>query len=94
MEQPTQEGIPEPSQRDSQEDPSPASAGDSIQLSLTDEERAGLIAEVDRLQRCSIIGKIIGSRPSRGELRDQLQGALLAEVGKIKDIQILGRSFY
>ena len=54
----------------------------------------GLAAEIDRLQRFSVIGKVIGSRPSRGELRDLLQSRLLAEVGKIADVQLLGRGFY
>ena len=41
-----------------------------------------------------MIGKIVGSRPSRGEFRDLLQSRLLAEVGKITDVQVLGRGFY
>lgn len=81
-------------QRDSPEAPSPAPEASSIRLSLTDEERAGLRSEVERLEQFSVIGKIIGSRPSRGELRDLLQSRLLAEVGKIIDIQLLGRGFY
>ena len=81
-------------QRDSDAIPSPAPEAPPIRLSLTDEERAGLAAEIDRLQRFSVIGKVIGSRPSRGELRDLLQSRLLAEVGKIADVQLLGRGFY
>ena len=37
---------------------------------------------------------MVGSRPSQGELQDLLRGKLLAEVGKISDVQILGRGFY
>ena len=88
--------MEEPShhQRDSDAAPSPTPEASPIRLSLTDEERAGLAAEIDRLQRFSVIGKVIGSRPSRGELRDLLQSRLLAEVGKIADVQLLGRGFY
>ena len=73
-------------QRDSDASPSPAPEGSPIRLSLTNEERAGLAAEIDRLQRFSVIGKVVGSRPSRGELRALLQSRLLAEVGKITDV--------
>ena len=86
--------MAEPSQRDSTEAPSPAPSATFIQLSLTDEERVGLAAEVERLQLHLVIGKVVGSRPSHGELRDQLQGCLLSEVGKIVDVQALGRGFY
>ena len=50
----------------------PASSAAPIKLSLTNEERAGLAAKVERLQLHSVIGKVVGSRPSRNELRDQL----------------------
>ena len=83
-----------PHQRDSSEAPSPAPDASPIRLSLSDEERAGLRSEVERLEQFSVIGKIIGSRPSRGELRDLLQSRLLAEVGKITDVQLLGRGYY
>ena len=86
--------TPEPPQRDSFEAPSPTHSGAAIRLSLSDEVRAGLSAEVSRLEQVSVIGKLVGGRPSRGELRDLLQSRLLAEVGKIVDIQILGRGFY
>ena len=94
MEPQTQDGSTVPPQRDSDEAPSSATTAEPVQLSLSDEERAGLVAEVERLQVFSVIGKVVGSRPSRGELRDLLQEKLLAEVGKIRDVQILGRGFY
>ena len=83
-------GETEPPQRDSGEAPSTNSPASPIRLSLTDEERVGLAAEVDRLQLHSVIGKVVASRPSRGDFSDLLQSRLLAEVGKIVDIQILG----
>ena len=86
---------PEPTQqRDSFEAPSSASSPSPIRLSLTDEDTTSLATEVECLQASSIICKIIGSRPSQGERRDLLQSSLLAEVGKLVDIQTLGHSFY
>ena len=61
-----------PLQRDSREAPLPAPSTAPIKLSLSDEERASLAIEVEWLQLHSVIGKVVGSRPSRGELRDQL----------------------
>lgn len=51
-------------------------------------------AEVSRLQLCSFIDNVARSRSTMGEFCDLLQGWLLAEVGKIKDVQILGHGFY
>ena len=82
------------SQRDSNEAPSPAPPPAALRLSLSAEEKASLLAEIDRLQATSVICKVAGFRPSRGEMRDLLQARLLADVGKIVDVQTLGRSFY
>lgn len=77
--------------RDSFEAPSPTPPIASIQLSLLNEERAQLLAKVEHLQHFPIIGKVVGSCPSRGGLQGLLQ-ELLSEVGKIKDLYILGRN--
>ena len=82
------------SQRDSNEAPSTAPPPAALRLSLSAEEKASLLAEIDRLQATSVICKVAGFRPSRGEMRDLLQARLLADVGKIVDVQTLGRSFY
>ena len=82
------------SQRDSNEAPSSAPPPAALRLSLSAEEKASLLAEIDRLQATSVICKVAGFRPSRGEMRDLLQARLLADVGKIVDVQTLGRSFY
>ena len=72
MDAQTQAESTVPPQRDSTKAPLPANTVEPVQLSLSDEERAGLAAEVERLQLVSVIGKVVGSRPSRGELRDLL----------------------
>ena len=41
-----------------------------------------------------MICKVVVFQPSRGEMRDLLQARLLADVGKIDDVQALGWSFY
>lgn len=83
-----------PPQRDSSSAPSPDPRDLCIQLSLSDEEKVGLAAEVDRLQQVLVIGKVVGSRPSKGELGDLLQGLLLVDVWKIVYVQTLGCGFY
>ena len=49
---------------------------------------------MERLQVVSTVCRIVGTRPSRGNVRDVLQARLLADVGRITDVQILGRGFY
>ena len=58
------------SQRDSDEAPSTAPPPAALRLSLSAEEKASLVAEIDRLQATSVMCKIAGFRPSRGEMRD------------------------
>ena len=53
-----------------------------------------MAANLEHLQHFSIIGKVVNDRPSRGELQNLLQGKLVAEVGKIRDIRIFNRGFY
>ncbi|MCO5572365.1 hypothetical protein L7F22_026118 [Adiantum nelumboides] len=81
-------------QRDSDAAPSPDPEVFSVRLLLTPEEEASLSAEIERLQAVSVVCRFVGTRPSRGELRDLLQARLLADVGKILDVQFLGRGHY
>ena len=37
---------------------------------------------------------MIGARPNRGELNDLIQGSLQGLIGRIKDVQFLGKGFY
>lgn len=63
-------------------------------LSFMDEESAPFMAEIYLLQAFSLVCKIAGSKPSRGELHDMLQGQLLADIGKMVDILTLGMGYY
>ena len=61
---------------------------------FTPEEEALLKREVSRLHSYSIVCRVIGLRPNRGDLRDLLQAAFQHRIGKIIDVQFLGHAFY
>ena len=61
---------------------------------FTLEEEEILKREVSRLHSYSIVCRIIGLRPNRGDLRDLLQAAFQHRIGKIVDVQFLGHAFY
>ena len=61
---------------------------------FTPEEEEILKREVSRLHSYSIVCRIIGLRPNRGDLRDLLQAAFQHRIGKIVDVQFLGHAFY
>ena len=50
--------------------------------------------EVIRLQTVSIVVHILGSQPSKGDLRHLVQAAIQSDLDKIIDIQTLGRGCY
>ena len=53
-----------------------------------------VMQEVIRLQTVSIVVHILGSQPSKGDLRHLLQAAIQSDLDKIIDIQTLGRGCY
>ena len=81
-------------QRDSAAAPSSTPGKTTLVIHFTPEELRRLEAEVGHLRQFSIICRIIGSRPSRGELRDLIYGRLQLEAETIKSIQFLGKGFY
>ena len=50
--------------------------------------------EIHQLQQFSLIIQVLGLRPNRQELRHLLQAWLQVEIGRIKDVQFLGRGYY
>ncbi len=68
------------------------SFSDELIVTLTQEEQE--VQEVQCLQVFSILCRVIGSKPNRKDLRDMMYGAMQDRVGKIVDVQILGRGFY
>ena len=65
-----------------------------VEISFTSEEMLLLEQEIDRLEGIAVICRVVGSRPNRGLLRDMLQGKYHAQVGGIKEVQLLGKGFY
>ena len=80
--------------RDSCEAPSASNRENRVELPLTKDIQATLCAEVGRLQTVAVTCRVLGKRPSRGELRDLIQASLKIQTGRISDIQFLGRDFY
>ncbi|KAH7277723.1 hypothetical protein KP509_38G003800 [Ceratopteris richardii] len=81
-------------QKESTEAPSTAPGKTSLDISFTPEELLRLEAEIKWLTQVSIICRIVGSRPNRGELRDLLYRRLQLEATTIKDVQPLGKGYY
>ena len=74
--------------------PSSMSGTTTLSILFTPEELQQLEIDVRHLTEFSVICRILGSRPSRGELTDLLYGSLQVEADKIQDIQLLGKGFY
>ncbi len=81
-------------QRSSTAAASSSTEGIGLTIAFTQEENLQFNEEVNRLSLHSVICRVLGSRPSRGELRDLLQGTLQAEIGKVCEVHFMGRGFY
>ena len=51
-------------------------------------------SEVHRLNQLSVICRVVGARPNRGECKDLFQASLNGLIGRIMDVQFMGRGFY
>ena len=69
-------------------------AGLMVELQLSEQEQVQMREEIYRLQQNSLIIQVLGLRPNRQELRHLLQARLQAEIGRIEDVQFLGRGYY
>ena len=74
--------------------PPPTSEEHSLPIVFTPEEEAEFRTEVLHLSQFSVICRVIGAWPNRGELKDLIQGSLQDFSGRIKDVQFLGKGFY
>ena len=83
-----------PRERSSASALNPISVEGTLDISLALEDEVIVMQEVIRLQAVSIVVNILGSRPSKGDLRHLLQVAIQSDLDKIIDIQILGRGCY
>jgi hypothetical protein len=75
-------------QRGSQEAPQPTTFEEhSLLVVLSPEQEAEFQTEVLHLSQFSVICRVIGARPNRGQLKDLMQGSLQDFSGRIKDVQ-------
>ena len=58
------------------------------------EEEAEFRSEVHRLTQLPVICRVVGDRPNRGECKDLLQASMHGLIGRITDVQFMGRGFY
>ena len=80
-------------QKDSAAAPSPSPGGKPLTISFTVDEFRYLETEIDRLSQQAIICRMLGSKPSRGEMKDLLYEKMLLEGSSINDIQFMGKGF-
>ena len=66
----------------------------AIELLLSEQDRAPIVREIQRLEKRIIIAQVLGIRPRRADLRLLLQGSLKQDIDNITDIQMLGRNYY
>ena len=83
-----------PLERSSASALNPISVEGTLDISLALEDEVIVMQELIRLQAVSIVVHILGSRPSKGDLRYLLQASIQSDLDKVIDIQILGRGCY
>ena len=65
-----------------------------VELLLSEQDRAQIVREIQRLEKRIIIAQVLGIRPRRADLRLLLQASLKQDIDNITDIQMLGRNYY
>ena len=73
---------------------SPHISGKVVSLSLSDNDKNIVLAEVQRLQEVSLVAHMEGSRPNRPELRRMLYASFPEEINTVVDIQFMGKGCY
>ena len=69
-------------------------SNNAVKLLLSEQDRAQVVREIQRIEKRNIIAHVLGIRPRRADLRLLLQAALKQEIDNITDIQMLGRNCY
>ena len=69
-------------------------SGGPVEIIFNNEEMLLLEQEIERLERITVICRVMGSRPNRGLLRDMLQAKFHSQLRGIKEVQPLGKGFY
>ena len=80
-------------QKGSDATPSPTTEGASI-IKLIDIKTTNVISKVDRWAVHSVICRMLGSRPNRGELVDLLQATMNAQIDIVREVHFLRKGFY
>ena len=70
---------------------SPNISGKVVSLSLFDNDKNFLLAEVQRLEAVSLVAHMEGSRLNRYELHRMLYANFLEEINNVVDIQLMGK---
>ena len=65
-----------------------------LPIVFSTEEEAEFKSEIQRLTQLSVICRVVGARPNRGECKDLLQASMHGLIGRIIDVQFMGRGFY
>ena len=73
---------------------SPHFSDETVDLVLSEEDRAVVLGEVQRLEVYSLVVQVQGLRLNRSELRHTLYAAFSEEADKIIDIQFMARGCY
>ena len=73
---------------------SPHLCDESVDLVLSEEDRAIVLGEVNRLEAYSLVVQVQGLRMNRSELRHTLYAAFSEEADNILDIQFMSRGCY
>ena len=69
-------------------------SNNAVKLRLSEQDRAQVVREIQRIEKRNVIAHVLGIRPRRADLRLLLQAALKQEIDNITDIQMLGRNCY
>ena len=51
-------------------------------------------SEIVRLRQESFVVKVVSSRPNRALLHDSLQSCVQEDLGRMKDVTLMGKGFY
>ena len=83
-------------QQGNSKEASPSTQPEERPLSIvfSPEEEAEFRSEIHRLTQLSVICRMVGARPNRGECKDLLQASMQGLIGRIRDVQFMGSGFY
>ena len=65
-----------------------------LPIVFSPEEEAEFKSEVYHLSQLSVICRVVGARPNRGECKDLLQASMNGLIGRITNVQFMGTGFY